>query len=355
MTNTPNHFSPLRGQAEYGKPSRELLSPDDEAREQHTLMLGLLYNRQLVSYDKLRPETFVAGGMPGSQLLDNVLPHKDSQTFYMLDIKSAFPSVNIARLKEIVADKARPIDVDKILGFIDVYGTTPLTTGLPQGAPCSPYFFNLYLLETDEALDSYCAEKGLAYTRWLDDITISSAEASGVLGETTRRQIRDIIEQTSGMKVNHAKSRLHRRARKPVTITGVSIYPNGRVQPSPAVIVKTIEAFDEVENDVFSLKPITDSHVGLLDGYHGALVSMSQEPYNSMMSEAIERYYEVRRLALAAIEMQSEPTFKPDREIMAILKALMKNIDAQNYRKRNGLPYIEDGRRIIPDSPQQTT
>lgn len=344
----PNHFTKVTRQLEYGKPTRELVCPDDEARSQHEAMLGFLYNRRLVNSDGLRPETFVASGMPGSQILDNVLPHKDNWTFYMLDIKSAFSSVDITELKEKVIMAAETSDAVDILDFIDAYGTTPLVPGLPQGAPCSPYLFNFYMQDTDRALDAFCRENRLAYTRWLDDITISSPKKEKTLGEDTRSEIRQIVEQTPGMKVNHAKGRKHSRASRPITITGVSIYPDDRIQPKPAIIKKAFDTFDVVENDIFGMADITDSHVGLLDGYHGALVSMSQEPLSPIVENAIKRYRQVRRLASAAIEMQNEPPFTPDPEIISLIRALIKNIGTQAYRKRIGEPYIENGERFVP-------
>lgn len=46
--------------------------------------------------------------------------------------------------------------------------------GLPQGAPHSSYLFNRVLYPLDNALGQAAASRGMRYSRWIDDFTLSS-------------------------------------------------------------------------------------------------------------------------------------------------------------------------------------
>lgn len=309
----PNHFTPHLVKQERSDGSiklREVFVPDEKAREAGIQMLGLLYEQHLLHHTKLRPETFVEGGMPGTQILDNVLPHRDGKLFYLLDLKDAFTSVSLARLRTMVQREA-PRLYKMIDEFLTDYGTTVHTRGLPQGAPTSPYFFNFYMKHTDEALDAFCASQGLTYSRWLDDITISyphekGAVGQGGLGEKARRTIREIIEETPGIKIAPKKTRLHRLSQGPVTITGVSLHPSGLIQAAPHIIQNASDAFSDVHDALMGGEEMTISHLALIHGHHGALVSMSEPPYVAAVRRQIARYKIVARLVHAQMALQDE-------------------------------------------------
>ncbi len=291
-----------------GRPKkREIFIPDDEARRWNESLLTTFEAVKFLDTSELPPHAWVSGGMAGAQLLDGVLPHKDNWTFYKLDIKNAFPSVEGPVLMDRVEARAEQLHLGRyvarsIMTGIDEYATTPLTPGLPQGAPASPYLFNFYLREMDELIGDITANYGLTYTRYLDDITISSPKTSNTLGRDTRRFIRQAIEATPGMMINHSKSQLLRRANHHITLTGTAIYPDGRIQPRPELIERIFGAFDAVEEAVVSGETITMSHLGIVDGYHSTLKTMSVEPYNATMLEAFARYHTVVRLVRAALD-----------------------------------------------------
>ena len=46
---------------------------------------------------------------------------------------------------------------------------------LPQGAPTSPAITNIIMYDFDERVGEFCAERGIAYTRYCDDMTFSGA------------------------------------------------------------------------------------------------------------------------------------------------------------------------------------
>lgn len=79
---------------------------------------------------------------------------------------------------------------------------------LPQGAPTSPMLSNLAAKELDTFLHEYAMDHGFVYTRYADDITISSADNSSVRskGEIHRSIVRRI--RRARFRENEKKTRI---------------------------------------------------------------------------------------------------------------------------------------------------
>jgi RNA-directed DNA polymerase len=79
---------------------------------------------------------------------------------------------------------------------------------LPQGAPTSGALANLVMKETDGKLASYADEQGVAFTRYSDDIVLSSP------GDFSREQASAAIKEVtqvlwrSGLRVHRQKTRV---------------------------------------------------------------------------------------------------------------------------------------------------
>lgn len=272
-----DHFTPgtITKADSHGKlKAREIMMPDEEATEAHNAALKRMYEDGLVD------NPWATGSIPGKSLIDNIAPHQSNDMFLLLDITNAFSQVRISRLKEIFKDMYESGTFDQETlnyynDFLDTYASSFRAKGLPQGAPCSPYLFNVYCQPMDFELGEFCEQYNLTYTRWLDDITISSPQAANALSPAIRKKIRGIIE-SHNLPINHTKSKLHSLSNGPVTITGISLYPNGRIQPSPNLIDKMFKEFAEIEaaipgasdDELFYLK-------ARLSGWNGVLESMT--------------------------------------------------------------------------------
>lgn len=145
------------------------------------------------------------GAVPGRSVVSNALQHlPDAQSLYCLDIRNAFPSVRFRRVHGIFRRHVRPLlrtygplPSAKNSGGIEpvdeaVHLLTALTTAkktehrngknqtvycLPQGSPTSGYLLNLAALSLDQKIFKIISlhpDLRLRYTRYLDDITISS-------------------------------------------------------------------------------------------------------------------------------------------------------------------------------------
>ncbi len=287
MTNPGEKFAPQTYRQEKPDGSsklRRLWVPNKETRRQHDRMLRLLYSFAIPI------PLYVTGSIPGSKLLDNVEPHRQSDHFYMVDLKDAFQNVDIDELIKIITNleiigRRRDDDLApfKILAIPEMYhgeiesfiresATTPEAPGLPLGAPCSPFLFNLYCIAMDQKLAEHCASRDITYTRYLDDLTFSSEQP---VGRKRRQKINSLVEGASGMRINHAKSKVHSLQNGPVTITGISIYPNRRIAAGPGLHETYQTLMDDLLAKLENGLSLTEEETGRLHGYNGALHQMT--------------------------------------------------------------------------------
>jgi len=79
---------------------------------------------------------------------------------------------------------------------------------LPQGAPTSPMLSGLAARKLDDSLATYAADNGFIYTRYADDITISTSNLASarLVGKIQRNVVRRIRQ--SGFKENVKKTRV---------------------------------------------------------------------------------------------------------------------------------------------------
>ena len=159
--------------------------------------------------------------------------HIKNRFFLKLDLKDAFDSVN-AIMAEVV------LDLD--FGFSWKYFFHE-KGGLIQGAPASPAIFHLYCMEVlDSRIQEWCVLNNLAYSRFVDDILISSPRTSGRnldrFGKKKRKVIRRIIKRAR-FQVNEQKSIAVDNKYTPIVYLGMQIFQNS-VTPKKDFVEKII-------------------------------------------------------------------------------------------------------------------
>ena len=126
-----------------------------------------------------------------------------SKWFLKMDIKDFFPSCTSAALRNILSKVYPFYQLDNIYRIALVALATK-DGRLPQGSPLSPLLANMIMIPVDIALTEYCKENKLIYTRYADDIMISSREHFNP--GTTLVIVQELLEQ-HGFNLNHDKSR----------------------------------------------------------------------------------------------------------------------------------------------------
>lgn len=280
---------------------RQVWAPDEATRGVHKALLRHLYQQGIDM-----PHAF--GAMPGISVRDNVSEHRDGRHFNMLDIRAAFPSVDLGRLATTLSGEYIDRIPGEVYDFLLDYYTVDGENGLILGPPSSPYLFNIYCKKLDEELGEFSAEHGITYTRWIDDLTFSSPEDGGPIGKRKRRHIREAL-QDYGFDIADHKSRVHSLDEGPVTITGISLYPSGFFRISPGLIDKVIAAYDEIEDKLDGVGPPPTLHdLGVVNGYNSVL-TWTRDPQRSGLTqierELQDRYYDIKH-RLGALGIRSQ-------------------------------------------------
>ena len=149
---------------------RTISAPSDELKAaQHTILV--MMTRKL----KYLPSNNAHGFTKHRNCKTALEVHqaKGSRWFLKMDIKDFFPNTTAEKLDEALkttypfclmtaCSRSRLIQICTVEGC------------LPQGAPTSPLLTNMVMGFVDKEINDYCKEHGYVYTRYADDILISS-------------------------------------------------------------------------------------------------------------------------------------------------------------------------------------
>lgn len=145
----------------------------------------------------------------GGSTSRNASVHVGKKKILKMDIRKFFDHITYPMVKERVfkADKYSE-SIRILLSVLCVY-----IHRLPQGAPTSPAISNIIMREFDEIVGNWCNEKGIAYSRYCDDMTFS--------GDFEEKEIITFVDRElrkNGFFLNHKKTVcLHEGQRKEVT------------------------------------------------------------------------------------------------------------------------------------------
>lgn len=149
----------------------------------------------------------------GSSTLRNAKHHVGKQVVLKLDILHFFDSIRYSTVKDNVFPEeiyAEPLRI--LLTMLCYYKDS-----LPQGAPSSPAITNIILYEFDEQLGQWCRERGIAYTRYCDDMTFSGDFEPLEVIRYVRLELKKM-----GFLLNEQKTRIQRPGQQQ-TVTGIVV------------------------------------------------------------------------------------------------------------------------------------
>ncbi len=190
------------GQREIAQPSRAMKAV------QSWILRKILY--------RLSSSQNAKGFEIGESILSNATPHIGAHVLLNIDLEDFFNTIPASHVYSIF----HSIGYNKTISNI----FTRLCTFkgyLPQGAPTSPKLSNLACQRLDSRIQGYSGPKGIMYTRYADDITLSA------FNETKIRKAKPIIEEIlkdEGFFINDSKTKIcGTRKRKEVTGLVISI------------------------------------------------------------------------------------------------------------------------------------
>jgi hypothetical protein len=137
--------------------------------------------------------SYLHGSLRGCSPRTNAAVHTNAKITFAEDISKFFPSANSKLVEDVWT---------RLFGFsTDVASLlTALTTkggGLPQGAVTSSYLANLVFWKYEPNLVGRFASRGLRYSRYVDDITVSSEKRISANDKTR------VIAEIYGMLLHH--------------------------------------------------------------------------------------------------------------------------------------------------------
>ncbi|VVT53836.1 Retron-type RNA-directed DNA polymerase (EC [Kosakonia radicincitans] len=175
-------------------PERKMRTIYQPSRELKALQGWVLRN----ILDKLSSSPFSMGFEKNQSILNNATPHMGANFILNIDLEDFFPSLT----------------ADKVFGVFHSLGYNRLISSsltkiccykniLPQGAPSSPKLANLICSKLDYRIQGYAGSRGLIYTRYADDLTLSAQSMKKVV---KAKDFLISIIPTEGLTVNSKKT-----------------------------------------------------------------------------------------------------------------------------------------------------
>ena len=149
----------------------------------------------------------------GSSTLRNAKHHVGKQVVLKLDILHFFDSIRYSTVKDKVFPEEIYAELLRSLLTMLCYHKD----ALPQGAPSSPAITNIILYEFDELVGQWCRERGIAYTRYCDDMTFSGDFDPAEVIRFVRLELKKM-----GFLLNEQKTRIQRPGQQQ-SVTGIVV------------------------------------------------------------------------------------------------------------------------------------
>ena len=191
--------------------TRTLLVPDEPTK---IVQRAILSN--LLAYEPVSPAA--AAYRPAFGPERGARLHVGAKKVLTLDVRGFFDHIRYPDVKNCAFPKERYSEALRVL----LARLCCPFESLPQGAPTSPAISNLVMREFDETMLSYCAARGIAYSRYCDDMTFSGDFDAGELAKFAA----DLLG-ARGMTLNRKKTRVRTNAQRQ-RVTGLVV--NERVR-----------------------------------------------------------------------------------------------------------------------------
>lgn len=163
----------------------------------------------------------------GKSIFHHAQPHANSKYLLKLDFENFFPSLSAQALKNLLLKIGRYTDEE-------IYFACQLlckkakngNLSLSIGAPSSPFMSNALMNEFDSELADYCIEQKIVYTRYADDIALSTSTPRKL--DEAHLFVSSLLTKYNSLnlRLNQSKTvNVSRKSRR--ILTGITLSNNG--------------------------------------------------------------------------------------------------------------------------------
>jgi len=177
----------------------------------------IMNNRVVYSYRK------------GANPTQAVAVHSESRAFFQTDIEHFFESLDRELVRSTITRSEYAVPISDIDSYIDrIIDLTTVNGAVPIGFSTSPPISNACLNYFDNDLETHCVNLGLIYSRYSDDIVISSQSRESIIN------IHEVVSElllrhfNGALKLNKEKTKITGIGRK-IKILGMVILPSGKM------------------------------------------------------------------------------------------------------------------------------
>lgn len=212
-----------RAHIRQGTKRRELINPSERLRAYHSFIRLFL-----VDFLPVHEET-VFSYRKGVSARAAVEQHALSRHFFVTDIESFFPSITRDILRQTITSAMAEIPIADLSDHLEhVLDLLCVDDVLPIGFSTSPGLSNAALYPFDVAFHARCRQLGTIYTRYADDIILSSSERAIV--DAGEESLNDFLDRMfeGRLRLHRGKSKhLHRGGK--IKLLGMALLPNGTI------------------------------------------------------------------------------------------------------------------------------
>lgn len=180
----------------------------------------------IILNNEYNPHPNAHGFVDGKSIVSNANQHLRSKYLLNIDLKDFFPSINFGRVFGLFKSYFR-LNENVAATFANI--CCHHEGYLPQGAPTSPIISNMITYTLDRQLTRFTRKLRCKYTRYVDDITISTNESTFpkeiAYYQDSSLQLSNEINTTiinAGFKVNTNKVYL-RTSNQHQSVTGIKV------------------------------------------------------------------------------------------------------------------------------------
>ncbi|EGR1444982.1 TPA: reverse transcriptase domain-containing protein [Vibrio cholerae] len=202
---------------------RKVYSPSKKLKKIHRFINGSIF--EYADYNK----NVVYSYLKGVSVRDAIEKHAKNNYFYRTDIKDFFGSITGENVIRSLENQLGNVPISDISNYVNhIFNLVVVNGRLPAGFSTSPILSNICLFSFDKELEVTCQRDDMVYTRYSDDMIISS------INEIDEEKITGLIQSLlfrfvgDNVFLNDKKTKIHKKGTQG-TLLGFNILPNGEV------------------------------------------------------------------------------------------------------------------------------